>query len=96
MLTCLEGDTVVVDAAAALHEILASRFRTPRPGELQNDLDLGPSGFGLDSISLIELLLVCEEHFGCPFPYTLFDEGPLTVGRLIAHTQQAASRTAEE
>lgn len=77
------------DPVDALHQILSSRFRPPRPGELRDDLDLGPSGFGLDSISLTELLIVCEDHFHCPFPYTLFDAGPLTVGRLIAHIQQA-------
>jgi acyl carrier protein len=71
-----------------LREILGSRFRAPRPGELHDDLDLGPSGFGLDSISLVELLIVCEDHFRGPFPYTLFDEGPLTVGRLAAHAQK--------
>jgi acyl carrier protein len=78
-------DTVemVRDPRVELHDILASRFRPPRPGELSDELDLGSAGFGLDSISLIELLLVCEEQFGCEFPATLFDGGPLTVGRLL-------------
>jgi len=80
------------DPAAELHSILGSRFRTPGPDELRDDLDLGPEGFGLDSISLIELLIVCEDRFGCPFPYTLFDDGPLTVGRLLRHAQQAGQR----
>jgi acyl carrier protein len=71
------------DPVADLHQILSTRFRAPRPGELRDDLDLGPQGFGLDSISLIELLLVCEEQFGCEFPATLFDGSPLTVGRLL-------------
>ena len=82
------------DTAADLHLIISSRFRTPRDGELRDDLDLGQSGFGLDSISLIELLLVCEEHFRCPFPDTLFEGGPLTVGRLLTHAQ--AHRRAPE
>lgn len=77
------------DFVAELHQILSSRFRTPRPGELHEDLDLGSSGFGLDSISLTELLIVSEDHFRCPFPYTLFDDGPLTVGRLVAHVREA-------
>lgn len=84
------------EPAAQVHRILSSRFRRPKPGELRDDLDLGPAGFGLDSISLIELLLVCEDHFRHPFPYTLFDEGPLTVGRLVAHAQQAAHGAAEK
>ena len=74
---------MVPDRLAELHEILSTRFRAPRPGELHDDLDLGPPGFGLDSISLIELLVVCEERFGCELPATVFDEGPLTVGRLL-------------
>ncbi|MCC6161789.1 MAG: acyl carrier protein [Acidobacteria bacterium] len=79
----------------ALHGILSRHFRTPAPGELHDALDLGPAGFGLDSIALAELLIVCEDHFGCPFPYTLFDEGPLTVGRLIAHVRDARASTIE-
>jgi acyl carrier protein len=84
------------DPVDELHRILSGRFRTPNPGELRDDLDLGPSGFGLDSISLIELLIVCEDHFGCPFPYTLFDDGPLTVGRLGAHARQSRQPAAEQ
>jgi acyl carrier protein len=82
------------EPTAELHRILSERFRTPKPGELRDDLDLGPLGFGLDSISLVELLLVCEERLGCPFPFTLFDEGPLTVGRLLAHAERGADRAA--
>lgn len=77
------------DFRAELEGTLASRFRAPRPDELSDDLDLGPSGFGLDSISLIELLLICEEQFGCELPATLFDEGPLTVGRLLDRARRA-------
>jgi acyl carrier protein len=81
------------DIGADMRGIIRARFRTPREGELHDELDLGASGFGLDSISLIELVLVCEEHFGLPFPDTLFDNGPLTVGKLVRHVQQGrASR----
>jgi hypothetical protein len=51
------------DPIDELGQILGSRFRAPRPDELHDDLDLGGSGFGLDSISLTELLIVCEDHF---------------------------------
>ena len=78
-----------------LEEILRSRFRPPRPGELRDDLDLGTAGFGLDSISLIELLLVCEERFGCELPYTIFDEGPLTVGKLLSRVRDARPGAAQ-
>ena len=84
------------DLVGELRQILGSRFRMPEEGELRDDLDLGPPGFGLDSISLIELLLVCEEHFGIAFPFTLFDEGPITVGRLISHAHQARRRPPTE
>jgi acyl carrier protein len=83
------------DPVDELHRILSNRFRVPKPGELHDDLDLGPSGFGLDSISLIELLIVCEDYFGCPFPYTLFDDGPLTVGRLVVHARRSSQPAAE-
>jgi acyl carrier protein len=86
---------VTAGGVAEIHAIIASRFREPRPGELGNDLDLGPAGFGLDSISLVELLLVCEEHFGVPFPFSLFDEGPITVGRLVAHAHASRRVSAE-
>ena len=83
------------DNLAELHTIIASRFREPRPDELTSDVDLGPAGFGLDSISLVELLLICEEHFGVPFPFSLFDDGPMTVGRLVAHAQSSRQTSGE-
>ncbi len=83
------------DSLAELHAIIASRFREPRPGELAGDADLGPAGFGLDSISLVELLLLCEEHFGVPFPFSLFDDGPMTVARLVAHAQSSRQASGE-
>lgn len=84
------------DPAAEILTIVSERFRAPAPGEWRDDLDLGPTGFGLDSISLVELLIVCEDRLGCPFPYTLFDEGPITVGKLVAHAKQTGGATARE
>jgi acyl carrier protein len=81
------------DALSALGQILRERFRAPSDGELREELDLGPSGFGLDSISLVELLIVCEDRFGVPFPFTLFDEGPITAGLLIGYALQARAGT---
>lgn len=79
---------MATDTAGEVYGIICSRFRTPSDGELRDDLDLGPPGFGLDSIAQIELLIVCEDHFGIPFPATLFDGGPLTVGRLVEHVHR--------
>ena len=77
-------------AATDIRDIIARRFRPHRPGELDDDLDLGPQGFGLDSIALTELLVLCEERFGVAFPSTLFDGGPLTIRRLAAHARPAS------
>ena len=46
---------------------------------------LGPNGLGLDSVTIVEILLECEQQFDMPFPTSLFDAGPLTVGRLVDH-----------
>lgn len=80
------------DPAVDVLELIAVRFRPPEPGELQTDTDLGPGGYGLDSISLVELLLVCEAHFGVPFPFTLLEEGPITVGRLAGHAMRVRAQ----
>lgn len=76
-----------------LRDILIRHFRAPRPGELHDDLELGPEGFGLDSIALTELLLACEDHAGGRFSPELFGERPLTVGRLVAHMRQVRPST---
>lgn len=55
--------------------------------DLNNDLPLGDLGLGLDSITVTELLIACEDHFGVSFPLSLIEETPLTVGTLIAHLQ---------
>ena len=52
------------------------------------DQQLGRNGLGLDSVTIVEILLECEQQFDMPFPASLFDAGPLTVGRLIDHAAQ--------
>jgi acyl carrier protein len=64
-----------------------------RAGDLPDDLSLGSSGLGLDSIALVELLLACEEHFALPFPAGLLDRGPLTIGHLIEHVRSERRRS---
>jgi acyl carrier protein len=61
---------------------------------IPDDLPLGNDGIGLDSISLVELLLDCEAALSLPFPAAVFDHGPLTLRRLIEHAQRAQARLA--
>lgn len=71
---------------AAVRDLI--RTRAPAAAgdaPLPDDLPLGASGLGLDSIAVVELLLDCERRFGVPRPVELLDGPPLTVGRLVKH-----------
>ena len=59
------------------------RARTPH-AVLSDDAPLGSDGLGLDSISMAEVLLDCEERFGVDVTALLEGE-PLTLRHLIAH-----------
>jgi acyl carrier protein len=50
---------------------------------LDESLLLGSGGLGLDSISLVEVLLECEERFGVTIAPELLEQSPLTVGALV-------------
>jgi acyl carrier protein len=52
------------------------------------DVPLGSDGIGLDSIAIVELLLDCEAVLAIPFPPEIFDAGPLTLRRLVAHADR--------
>ncbi|MCX6543142.1 MAG: hypothetical protein NTV05_01870 [Acidobacteria bacterium] len=81
-------------AAAADAVLRAFRERAPlvwRDRELPVDLILGAGGLDLDSIAIVELLIACQSAVGIPFPPALFDEGPLTLRRLIDHATQSAT-----
>ena len=58
---------------------------------LQTELALGAGGLGLDSIAVVELLIECEAAVGIPFPPSLFDDGPLTIHRLVTHVRRQGS-----
>jgi acyl carrier protein len=82
------------DAALAVRQVL--RSRTPlawRNRELPDDLGLGAEGLGLDSVSIVELVLDCEEALAISIPAALFD-GPVTIGRLIEYAVRAAAERA--
>jgi acyl carrier protein len=58
---------------------------------LPDELPLGGDGLGLDSVSMVELLLECEEALGFSVPDAIFDEGPLSVGRLVTWVRRLAA-----
>ena len=77
-----------------VRETVAARLPTyRRTVDLTDDVALGSEGLGLDSVSLVELLLDCEAACGVSFPAALFADGPLTIGALVAHARrQSAAR----
>lgn len=81
------------EAALVVRQVL--RSRTPmawRGRELPDDLDLGGEGLGLDSVSIVEVVLDCEEALAISLPAELFD-GPMTIGRLIDYAVRAGAAT---
>jgi len=52
--------------------------------EFSEGLPLGPGGLGLDSIAMVELLLLCEARFSVAVAAELLAGEPLTIGRLAA------------
>lgn len=76
-----------------VRDLLRSRAPLARDrAGLPDDLPLGTGGLGLDSISLVELLLECERRFGLRGVAGLLEGPPLTVGILIAHLKIPVGR----
>jgi len=65
-----------------LHEHWPDRFGGV---ELGDALSLGERGLGLDSIDIVEFLLVCEEQLEGRSTEELLTAGPITLGRVIDH-----------
>jgi acyl carrier protein len=83
------------DVAERLRHLLRERaHRAWREQAIPDTLPLGADGLGLDSVAIVETLMECEVAFGVPFPASLFDEGALTVGRLVEHAMRC--RTAAQ
>lgn len=79
-----------------VRSILRSRaLLTSGSAPLPDDLRLGSGGLGLDSISLVEILLDCERRFGIPPPVELLAGPPPTVGRLVEAVRAAAANQVE-
>lgn len=70
----------------AITTILTARLPVAARGLAERlEQRLGANGLGFDSVTIVEVLLECEQHFDMPFPASLFDAGPLTIGRLVDH-----------
>ena len=82
-------DDMPPDIASLIRQTVRTRvpdsWYSAHAAEVGDDVAVGGSGLGLDSVAIVELLLECEAAVGVPFPAAIFDDGPLTVGRLIAH-----------
>jgi acyl carrier protein len=72
-----------------LESLWPGRFGEATP--LRDDEALGAEGLGLDSIEIVELVLVCQQRVGLPADRAdeLLETGPLTVGGLIDHLARA-------
>jgi acyl carrier protein len=85
----MEMGRAIEDEVRAL---LRSRtLLAPGSTPLPEDVRLGAGGLGLDSISLVEVLLDCERRFGIPPLVDLLAGPPLTVGRLVEAVRAAAT-----
>lgn len=70
-----------VNIASEVRAIIAAR--ASREVVLEDDMTLGGDGVGLDSISIAEVLLDCEQRFGIDVTDFLADGAGLTVGRIV-------------
>lgn len=79
-------------ADTAITSILRERLPlAARESPLADDTRLGAQGLGFDSVAIVEIILECEAALGIAFPAALFDDGPITVGRLRRHAARELS-----
>ena len=86
----MSGQFASSTAPSTVREFLADHVPRRGTAPLDDTLDL-TADLGLDSVALVELLIACEDRFGVPCPAALFEDGALTVGRLVTHIVGAAS-----
>ena len=82
------------DPEQEIASIVRSLLREVAPGpchgrELGDDLELGGSGLGLDSVSMVDLLLRCQETLAIPFLEDLLGQPALTLGSLLTTVRAA-------
>jgi hypothetical protein len=81
------------DLERAVRDLVWRRARLAgAAAELAGDFRLGPGGAGLDSITLVELLLDCEERFAVSLGLALLEGPPLTLDRLVGGVRTALER----
>jgi acyl carrier protein len=72
--------------AATVRKILVSAWpQRFDPAHLDDEVSLGKEGLGLDSVEVVELLLLCEQESGLPLGEELFAVTPLTIRRVADH-----------
>jgi hypothetical protein len=84
-----------LDLENAVRDLVRRRAPFAGTADLPDTLELSAGGAGLDSITLVELLLDCEQHFAVPLALDLLDGNPLTpltVGRLVGGVRAALLR----
>ena len=70
----------------ALAELISTTWPDRLEGvTLDQELELGEGGLGLDSVDAFELLVACEERWGRPMTEDLLKSDPLTVGLVVEH-----------
>jgi acyl carrier protein len=70
-------------AGVVLDLVVAACPRVSQAG-LDDETRLDGEGLDLDSIEIVEVLLVCEERYGKSVE-ALLDGAPLTFGRIVDH-----------
>ena len=70
--------------AAGIRQLMLTRWPGRfRPIELRDDVPLGESGLGLDSLEVVEILFACEERWETRLTEELLEQVPLTIGRIV-------------
>jgi len=72
---------VAIELQQMIQKYVAVPFGTEGLGR---DVPLGAGGVGMDSVSIVMLMLECETRWGVSFPAEMLEE-PLTLGRMADH-----------
>lgn len=85
----------MVDVTPDLQKLVKNYVATACDVEkIDRSTSLGSGGLGMDSVSIVMLLLECESKWGVAFPAELLEKQPVTVGILIDHlTTNLAAKT---
>lgn len=85
-------DTVGREVRRVLRSHLSLRWREQ---ELADQIPLGGTGLGLDSIKLLDVILACEQSFDVHMPVEELSVSAPTLGDLVALVEAALERAAE-